>query len=114
MQVCEKYCPYHDEKWNVSSIRMYDGNDAIVLARVGTEPGVTCGCVVMYLKRKCDISEVRGREVEFAKRHVPYLMNDCPLDMEHKLYEFVKQGRRNGNKRHTAGKLDERATRGPH
>lgn len=92
-QVCETMCPYRACRWRTDAVSMDDGSCAVTLAR---DKGDGCldACVVMYLRHLPLARDIAsGMEGEFMRRHVPRLMESCPMRMEHEVYGY-NHGRR--------------------
>lgn len=97
LTVCRTMCPYRDMKWMADIIHMDNGNDAVALLKDRGD-GYFSACAVIYLNGKCDESEVHGREVQFAGRHSPRLLDVCPMMMEHEMYGWNRGRRSKGNR----------------
>lgn len=96
--VCREICPYGGRGWVSDVVDMDNGCSAVTLGRADDGESWNA-CLVMYLAGKCDSSEVSGKELQFAKRHTPRLMDACPIKMEHMLHAWNPRKSRKGNRK---------------
>lgn len=92
IEVCESICPYRSLEWGVDRIASDDGGSEIVVLTKARNSYVHTGCAVAYLKGLAGDVEKDVRN--FARRHVLRLMEDCPLQMEHRIYEWSHKRRK--------------------
>ena len=93
--VCRTICPYKDLPWHVSLSDMdnmdmtktYGLKTYVVFGKERTN-GCIWGCIVGYTKKHYKEEDIVGHETAFMSRHNMYLMQDCPIEMEHKLHGF--------------------------
>lgn len=89
-------CPYKDLPWHVFVMPLdaeaRSGLKACVVFGKERKENCICGCTIGYVRKVVPLEEdVVGHESEFMRRHNMYLMTECPLEMEHKVYGFCKR-----------------------
>ena len=93
ISLCMEACPYAGGGMREDVIDLENGDTAVVLMRRMDDGEGWTGCAVMYVRGVADKEDVEGHGWEYAKRHVPRLMESCPLKMEHRLKEWSRQKR---------------------
>ena len=82
--VCRNSCSYKEKPFRVEVLDMDNEKDSVFLLKE-MKKGEWHACIVMYLNGKC---EMKGKAIgknafSFMRNHVPRIMEDCPLRMEH-------------------------------